>query len=258
MIPALKAAPGQPFLFNKLNGGKMNKEEIASIIDHTNLAPNVTSSKIEKLCKEADENHFASVCINPSFVPLASELLKESSVKVCTVIGFPLGAVPTEDKVHETTLAIENGADEVDMVIDISAALDGRMTVVGSDIAGVVQAARKAGEKAGKKIIVKVILETCYLDDKTIVDCCLLAKNAGADFVKTSTGFGTPKGPDGSPLPNGATEHHVSIMRTAVGSNMGVKASGGIRDAMTAGRMVMAGASRIGTSSGVAILETWQ
>lgn len=236
----------------------MNKTEVAAMIDHTVLAPNINSSKIEKLCQEAVANGFASVCINPSFVSLASELLSGSKVKVCTVIGFPLGAVPTEDKAHETTLAVEHGADEVDMVIDIAAALDGRISVVGSDIAGVVQAAREAGKKAGKNIIVKVILETCYLDDKTIADCCLCAKNAGADFVKTSTGFGTPKAADGTPLPNGATEHHIRLMRETVGPEMGVKASGGIRSALTAQAMINAGANRIGTSSGTAILETWQ
>lgn len=236
----------------------MTKTELAAMIDHTILAPNVKTSKVEALCNEAKENGFASVCVNPSFVSLASSILSGTPVKVCTVIGFPLGAVPTEDKVCETEHAVQNGADEVDMVIDISAALEGRLTNISSDIAGVVQAARTEGTKAGRKITVKVILETCYLDDETIVDCCQCAKNAGADFVKTSTGFGTPKDAEGKALPNGATVHHVKLMRETVGPDMGVKASGGIRDAATAKAMIEAGANRIGTSSGVNIIATWE
>lgn len=236
----------------------MTKNEIAGMIDHTLLAPNAPVSKVEQLCQEAAKNHFASVCVNPVFVPLAATSLKDTGVKVCTVVGFPLGATPTEVKVFEAVNAIKNGADEIDMVIDVSAAVDGRFSIVGSDIAGVVEGCRKAGEEAGKKIIVKTILETCYLSDKTIVTCSQLAKKAGADFVKTSTGFGTPKAADGTALPNGASEHHVALMREAVGPEMGVKASGGIRSARVAKAMVQAGANRIGTSSGVLILETWE
>lgn len=235
----------------------MKKAEIAAMIDHTILAPNIPTSKVEQICKEAIENHFASVCINPSFVSYAATELEGSSVKVCTVIGFPLGAVPTKDKVNETINAIDDGADEVDMVIDINAAIDGRLSAVSNDIMEVVKAARSEGQKKNKKITVKVILETCYLDDITIKDCCLCAKKAGADFVKTSTGFATPKAADGSALPNGATEHHIRLMRETVGPDMGVKASGGIRSAETALKMIKAGANRIGTSSGTAILDGW-
>lgn len=236
----------------------MPKEQVAGMIDHTILAPNITSSKVEKICFEAKENSFASVCINPSFVSLAASLLKDSKVKVCTVIGFPLGAVPSEDKADETTRAVKNGADEVDMVINISDALEKNFQAVENDILKVVQAARNTGKEVCRAITVKVILETCYLDDDTIIQCCLCAKNAGADFVKTSTGFGTPKGADGSSLPNGATVHHVSLMRKTVGPDMGVKASGGIRNAEQAKAMIEAGANRIGTSGGTAIIASWE
>lgn len=235
----------------------MTKEEIAGMIDHTILAPNIKKNQVEKLCREADQNHFASVCVNPIFVSFAADLLQNSSVKVCTVIGFPLGAVPTENKAAETKTAIKNGAHEVDMVIDLNAALEGDFEKVQSDISGVVEAARSYDLETKSKTTVKVILETCYLDDDTIRNCCIAAKNAGADFVKTSTGFGTPKDKDGKSLPNGASAHHVKLMRETVGPNMGVKASGGIRTAESAREMVEAGASRIGTSSGIAILESW-
>ena len=235
----------------------MTKEEVAGMIDHTILAPNIKTAQVEKLCKEADENHFASVCVNPSFVKISAELLKNSSVKVCTVIGFPLGAVTTEDKAQETTVAVANGADEVDMVIEISKALEGNFSYIEKDIEGVVKAAREAGTKVSRKITVKVILETCYLDNETIRQCCIASKNAGADFVKTSTGFGTPKAADGTSLPNGATVDHIRLMRETVGPDMGVKASGGVRTAEQAKAMIEAGANRIGTSSGIKIMETW-
>lgn len=235
----------------------MTQKEIASYIDHTLLAPQAGVKQIIQLCQEAIRYQFASVCVNPYFVSLAATQLKDSGVKVCTVIGFPLGAVTSHDKALETKWAIKNGADEVDMVINIGAAKDGRFSEVGSDIAAVVKAARVAGERENKKVIVKVILETCLLDDSQIVDCCLCAKKAGADFVKTSTGFASPKGVDGNPLPNGANEHHVRLMRKTVGNDMGVKASGGIRSTRTVIEMIEAGASRIGTSSGVNIVENW-
>lgn len=236
----------------------MTKNEIAKMIDHTLLAAFAKKSEIEKLCKEAKSYQFASVCVNPVHVKYASELLKDSSVAVCTVIGFPLGAVTSEDKADETSVAILNGADEVDMVIDIGSAKEGRYSDVQSDIKAVVDSARAAGEKAGKKIIVKVILETCYLTDEEIVECCKASKNAGADFVKTSTGFGTPKDKDGKSLPNGAKAEHVALMRKTVGDKIGVKASGGIRNAESALQMIKAGANRIGTSNGVAIVEGWK
>ena len=235
----------------------MTKSKIASYIDHTLLAPQAGIKQIVLLCQEAKRYNFASVCVNPIYVSSAAEELSGSGVKVCTVVGFPLGATTTKDKINESKNAIANGADEIDMVINIGAAKDGRFSEVGTDILGVVKACKTAGKKLGKNIIVKTILETCLLDDNALVNCCLCAKKAGADFVKTSTGFATPKGVDGNPLPNGASEHHVSLMRKTVGDDMGVKASGGIRSARTAISMLEAGANRIGTSSGVSILENW-
>jgi len=235
----------------------MTKKEIASYIDHTLLAPQATVKQIILLCKEAIRYGFASVCVNPSYVSVAYTELAESNVKVCTVVGFPLGATTSVDKASEAVNAIKNGADEIDMVINIGAAADGRFSEVSRDIAYVVEASKKAGKELNKNIIVKVILETCLLDDNTIQDCCLCAKKAGADYVKTSTGFATPKSLDGSLLPNGANVHHVELMRAVVGDEMGVKASGGIRTVQSAVNMLKAGANRIGTSSGVAIVDGW-
>ena len=235
----------------------MTKQEIASYIDHTLLAPQAGVKEISQLCTEAATYGFASVCINPSYVSYAATALKGTGVKVCTVIGFPLGATTSHAKALEARDAIKNGADEIDMVINIGAAMDGRISVVGSDIAMVVKGSRREAERLGKKVIVKVIMETCFLDNETLKLCCLCAKKAGADFVKTSTGFATPKGLEGQQLPNGASEFHVKLMRDTVGWDMGVKASGGIRNARTAIAMLQAGASRIGTSSGVRIVEGW-
>ena len=235
----------------------MTKKEIAAYIDHTLLAPQAGIKQIIMLCQEAKRYGFASVCVNPVYVQAAADELAGSDVKVCTVVGFPLGATTTKDKINEAKNAIANGADEIDMVINIGAAKDGRLTEVATDIKAVVKACSSAGNKLGKKIIVKTIIETCLLDDQTIVNCCLCAKKAGADFVKTSTGFASPKGIDGMPLPNGASEHHVKLMRNAVGPDMGVKASGGIRSVRMAITMLEAGANRIGTSSGVSILDNW-
>jgi deoxyribose-phosphate aldolase len=235
----------------------MEKKTLASMIDHTLLAPEAGMKKVVTLCGEAKKYKFASVCINPVHVRTAAAELAGSGVHVCTVIGFPLGAVPSDDKAGETVNAVMNGADEVDMVIDIGAALDHRFDTVQADIAAVVKAARGTGTKTGKSIIVKVILETCFLDDKTVVSCCECAVNAGADFVKTSTGFASPKSINGEPLPNGASIHHIALMRRTVGRDVGVKASGGIRSAETTVNMLEAGANRIGTSSGVKIIETW-
>lgn len=225
------------------------------MIDHTLLAPNAKVDEIIRLCQEADRYGFASVCVNPVYVALCKEELKDSPVKVCTVIGFPLGATTTEVKVFEARNAVANGADEIDMVIDITAAIEGRFTNVTTDIAAVVDGAKEEGKKMGKNIIVKTILETCFLDDSTIINCCQCAKKAGADFVKTSTGFANPKSIDGKSLPNGANEHHITIMRQAVGPDMGVKASGGVRSYRTAIALIKAGASRIGTSSGINLLR---
>ena len=197
------------------------------------------------------------VCVNPVYISYAVFALAQSNVKVCTVIGFPFGASNPEVKAFEACDAIRNGADEVDMVINIGAAIDGRISLVGSDIAIVVKAAREEAAKLGRTVVIKAIMETCFLDDETLKLCCQTAKRAGADFVKTSTGFASPKGLEGQQLPNGASAFHVKLMRKAVGKDMGVKASGGIRNAKTFIEMLEAGANRIGTSSGVHIVENW-
>ncbi len=235
----------------------MTKLEIASYIDHTLLAPNAGVHDISKLCAEAAAYHFASVCINPCYIQYARSALEGSGVKICTVIGFPFGTSTSEVKAMEARDAIMNGADEIDMVINIGAAVDGRFSLVGSDIAFVVKAARDEAGKLGRSVVIKVIMETCFLDNETLKLCCLCAKKAGADYVKTSTGFASPKGLEGQPLPNGASEFHVQFMREVVGWDMGVKASGGIRNARTAIAMLKAGASRLGTSSSVRIIESW-
>lgn len=235
----------------------MTKKEIASYIDHTLLTPQAGIKQIALLCQEAIRYGFASVCVNPIYVSSAASELSGSDVKVCTVVGFPLGATTTVAKVAEACDAIRNGADEIDMVINIGAAKDGRISEVATDILDVVIACKNEGQKIGKNIIVKTILETCLLDDKTIVSVCQATKKAGADFVKTSTGFAAPKAIDGTLLPNGASEHHVKLMRETVGPEMGVKASGGIRSARTTITMLEAGANRIGTSSGVSIMDNW-
>ncbi len=222
----------------------MNNLELAKMIDHTILKANATQSDIEKLCDEAKKYNFASVCVNPYWVPLASDLLKNSTVKVCTVIGFPLGATSSESKAYETEIAILQGADEVDMVINVGAMKNNKTDIVENDILSVVNSARKTGKTQNKNIIVKVILETCYLTKDEIKNACLCAKNAGADFVKTSTGFGT----------GGATTEDVALMKETVGETMQVKASGGIRDYETAIKMIEAGATRLGTSSGISIV----
>lgn len=211
--------------------------EMNRLIDHTLLKADASISSIEKLCNEALNYHFASVCVNPGFVPLASKLLKGSDVKVCTVIGFPLGATLPKAKQAETLLAIEAGAEEIDMVINVSMAKEHQFDYVENEI-------RLVKETCANKIL-KVILETCLLTDDEIVNCCKAAVNAGADFVKTSTGFS--KG--------GATTHAVKIMRDTVGPNFGVKASGGIHSYEEALDMVNAGANRIGASCGVEIVN---
>ncbi len=216
--------------------------DMAKMIDHTNLNATATVEDIKQLCEEALEYKFASVCVNPIYVPLATKLLEESSVKVCTVIGFPLGASTTETKAFETKNAIKNGAQEVDMVMNIGAFKSGAYDMVRSDIKGVKDATKASGVTSD--VIVKVILETCYLDKDEIVKACEIVKDVGADFVKTSTGFGTA----------GAEEEKVSLMRKTVGRDIGVKASGGIKNFEQALSMLDAGANRIGASSGVNIV----
>lgn len=212
--------------------GKYNK-----LIDHTLLKADATKEQITQLCKEAIENDFASVCVNPSFIPLCSDLLKGSSVKVCPVIGFPLGAMTTASKVFEAKNAVEVGADEVDMVINIGKLKDGEKDYVRNEITEI--------KKACGNHILKVIIETCLLTDEEKVLACQLAKDAGADFVKTSTGFST----------HGATKEDVALMRKTVGKEMGVKAAGGVRNKQDLEDMVNAGATRIGTSRGVELVK---
>ncbi|MGB9680049.1 MAG: deoxyribose-phosphate aldolase [Thermoanaerobacteraceae bacterium] len=216
---------------------------IAKMIDHTLLKANAKTEDIEKLCNEAKKYEFASVCINPAFVELSYKLLKDTNVKVCTVIGFPLGANTIETKVFETHDAIKKGATEVDMVINVGMMKSGNYDYVKKEIEEVTKAAKSYGD-----IIVKVILETCYLTNEEKVKACEMTVEAGADFVKTSTGFG-----DG-----GATVEDVKLMRKVVGENFGVKASGGVRTVEDAKAMIEAGANRIGASAGVKIVEGWR
>ncbi|WP_373741454.1 deoxyribose-phosphate aldolase [Neisseria sp.] len=208
----------------------------AKLIDHTQLAAAATRAQIEKLCREAAEYGFWSVCVNPSRVAEAKALLAGSGVKVCTVVGFPLGASSTQTKAFETRAAVADGADEIDMVMNIGLAKDGDWAAVRADIAAVAEAAKPA--------LLKVILETCLLTPEEIRRACECAVAAGADFVKTSTGFST----------GGAKAEDVRLMRECVGASFGVKASGGIRTAADLEAMVAAGADRIGASAGAALL----
>ncbi|CAI8725784.1 Deoxyribose-phosphate aldolase [Bacillus licheniformis] len=216
----------------------MMTKQIARMIDHTALKPDTVKSEIEALCKEARVYGFASVCVNPCWVKLCAELLKESEVKVCTVIGFPLGAAIPETKAFETRQAIADGAGEVDMVINIGALKDRDTGTVEHDIRAVTDA-------ADGKALVKVIIETSLLTDEEKRLACELAVKAGADFVKTSTGFSG----------GGATVRDIKLMREAVGPDIGVKASGGVRDKESALAMIEAGATRIGASAGVSIVK---
>jgi len=215
-------------------------EELARTIDHTELKPEAKQSKIKQLCEEALSYNFAAVCINPVHIEYAAQLLKDSAVKVCSVIGFPLGATLSEVKAMEVREVVERGAQEVDMVINVGALRDENYDLVRSDIEAVVAASGEA--------LVKVILETGLLTDDQKKKACLLSKEAGADFVKTSTGFG----------PMGATPYDVKLMRETVGDSMGVKAAGGIRTFKEALRLIDAGANRLGTSSGIGIIEDYR
>ena len=220
-------------------GGSLTDKNLAGKIDHTILKPEATSKEISSLCEEAKKYNFASVCINSSFVPMCADLLKGTDVKVCTVIGFPLGAVTTEVKRFEAEQAIYNGAQEIDMVINVGRLKEGNYEYVFNDVSEVVSVARK------NNAICKVILETALLTDEEKVKACVICKNAGANFVKTSTGFS--KG--------GATAGDVALMKYVVGSGIGVKASGGIRSKEDAEKMIASGADRIGASASVAIVS---
>lgn len=217
-------------------------EQLAGMIDHTFLKPFGTAENIEKLCAEARKYEFAMVAINPAEVETCVKLLEGSPVRVGAAIGFPLGQTTTECKAFETRDAIEKGATEIDTVINVRALQKGRLDIVKKEIEDMVAICRPAG------VICKVILETCYLSDAEKETVCQIAKEVGVDFVKTSTGFGTA----------GATVEDVTLMRRVVGPEIGVKAAGGIRDLDTALAMIKAGATRIGTSSGVSIVEAYK
>lgn len=211
---------------------------IAKYIDHTILKPEATAEEVKKLCKEAREYNFASVCVNGCYAKLVSTELAGTEVKTCVVVGFPLGAMTKEAKAFETTQAIENGATEIDMVINVGALKEKNYALLKEDIEAVVKAATG-------KAIVKVIIETCLLTDEEKVKACEISKEAKADFVKTSTGFST----------SGATKEDIALMRKTVGENIGVKASGGVRDFKAAMDMINAGASRIGASASISIVS---
>ena len=215
----------------------MSQADIARYIDHTALKPNTMEAQIRQLCEEAKQYGFASVCVNTTWVKLCASLLKGSSVKVCTVIGFPLGANDPETKAFEAALAVKQGAAEIDMVLNVGALKSGDLALIERDIWLV--------RKAIAGVTLKVIIETCLLTDEEKVSACQIAKRAGADFVKTSTGFST----------GGATVEDVKLMRATVGPDMGVKASGGIKDYAGAKAMIAAGATRLGCSAGVAIVQ---
>src|SRR5262245_15980233 len=212
---------------------------VAGMIDHTLLKPDASRSEVEKLCREAADYHFASVCVNPTWVAACARLLHGTSVKVCSVVGFPLGATTPDVKHYETRRALFDGAREIDMVINVGALKSGDLRVVGRDIEAVTGPCRETGA------ISKVIIEAALLTDDEKVTACTLAKAAAADYVKTSTGFG----------PGGATAADVALMRRVVGEEMGVKAAGGVRDLEGLKAMVAAGATRIGASAGVRIVQ---
>ena len=217
----------------------MNRTQLAAFIDHTVLKPDAGTSAIERACREALQFGFFAVCIAPRHVALAARLLRESPVKIATVVGFPNGDSLSAAKVAETRAAIDAGAHEIDMVIPIGAARDGDWNVVSADVAAIVEAARG-------RALVKVILENAYLDEAQKVAVCRICREVGADFVKTSTGFAA----------TGATLEDVVLMNAIVGDTMGVKAAGGIRDLETATMMIEAGATRLGCSASVAIIES--
>ena len=219
----------------------ISPDNLAEMIDHTNLNADASVMDIKKLCDGAVLYNFKCVCVNPTNVAMAFENLKGCKIGVCSVIGFPLGAVTTGDKVYETKEAVLNGASEIDMVMNIGQLKSGRKDMVKQDIHGVVEAA------GGR--VVKVILETALLSNEEKIDACLISREAGADFVKTSTGFGGLEG---------ATLRDVELLRKIVGKDMGVKASGGIKDLKNSLDMLKAGANRIGTSHGVSIMDEFK
>lgn len=213
-------------------------QNINQLIDHTILKPEASIDDIRRLCIEAKEYNFYSVCVNSAYVNVAYNFLLHSDIKVCSVVGFPLGAMIKEAKAYEAKFAVDSGAEEIDMVINIGLLKSGKVDLFERDI--------KKVREACKASVLKVIIETCLLDDKEKILACQIAKEYGADFVKTSTGFST----------GGATEHDIELMRKTVGDKMGVKASGGIKTYEDAIKMINAGANRLGTSSGIAIIKS--
>ncbi|AEF85946.1 deoxyribose-phosphate aldolase [Treponema primitia ZAS-2] len=232
---------------DKKNGGAgITTAGLAKFIDHTLLKPEADTAGIDKLCAEAKQYGFYSVCINSAYVARCAKTLAGSEVKVCVVVGFPLGAMGAEAKAFEAEYAVKNGADEIDMVMNIGAMKSGDLSLVEGDIAQVRKAcAGNCVASSGKKALLKVIIETCLLTEAEIVSACTIALKAGADFVKTSTGFST----------HGATVEHVALMRKTVGAAAGVKAAGGVRTYEDALAMIKAGATRLGTSGGIKIIS---
>jgi deoxyribose-phosphate aldolase len=224
----------------------MQPEELAKTIDHTLLAPTTTVADVERLCSEAIEYHFATVCVLPWFVPIAHSLVKDADVKVCTVIAFPYGADMTRAKMTSADEVVSKGADEIDVMINLPALLSGQFGAVRDDLASVVRAARLRSVNTGRgHVTVKAIIETCYLTTPLKRLACKICEGAGVDFVKTSTGVG----------PHGATVPDVELLRDELGEAIGVKASGGIRTVRDVELMINAGAARIGTSAGVSIVR---
>ena len=218
----------------------ISKDEIARLIDHTLLKPHATKDEVARLCQEAIDNRFWSVCVNPSYVSIASHFVKNKMINVCSVVGFPFGANTVEVKSHEAKKAIQDGANEIDMVINLGALKSGNYEIVKHEIESVVEQGKRQGD-----IIIKVIIETGLLSETEKVLVCRLVRETEANFVKTSTGFNA----------SGATVHDVKLLRNIVGPDFGVKASGGIRTYNDAVKMIEAGANRIGTSSSIAIME---
>lgn len=223
------------------------KKELAKMIDHSIVTPNPTEELVQRYCEEAKRYGFGAVSVNSSYVPLVAKLLKGTAVGLCASIAFPFGAVATDVKVFEARYCIEEGADEIDMVMNSGAFKSKNYDFVEEDIRAVVNASKEEGEKLRKNILVKVIIETGYLSDEEIVKASKLVKDAGADFVKTCTGFG----------PRGVTVHDIQLIRKGVGTKMGIKVAGGIRTFGDAIKLIEEGATRIGTSHSVNIIKEW-
>lgn len=240
----------------------MKKQELANYIDQTLLSPTTTEAQMKPFIEQAKEYGFMSVCVNQEFVPLAHEILKDSKTKVCTVIDFPLGAGGLETKTAQADLAITQGADELDFVVNLNLVKSHKWQELTAELTAIQKSVNEASafitadvSEKRRPILTKLIIEACYLNDEEIKQTCLCAKDAGFDYVKTSTGFAILKDADGKLLPNGATVHDVALMRETVGPKMGVKASGGVHTTKEALDLIAAGASRIGASAGIKIVD---